>query len=774
MKRICVHSLIALVLASQVLSAQAQTTSGAEKDRVERLAGLAKLWGAIKYFHPSLAYKEIDWDAALAQAIPEVNAARSPEQYRDAINHLLSFLHDPATRAKIEPGEKPPSATPGSATQPDFIREADGVTVITVMSVVRLMMADQTKANQLTLQLPAALSKAKAVVLDCRGEKSDEGDAADFSSFYFNQVLRNALSQVADGPVTLGSRRYRVHSGYATQTGGSSGGYYSGFTTAAPETLGGLRAKGNRLPLTILINDATPDSSDSLSGFQKAGLATIIQEGSGETDSGSTYYSMKLPGLSVRIRTSEFINPDGKVGFTPDAVIAKPGNPATGAALEAAIKTVLQPPPAKAASAVEPPAVMRSNKDNAYPEMKYPSMEYRLLALFRFWNVINYFFPYKHLLDEPWENVLTRFIPQFEADKDQIEYQKTIREVVAQIKDSHGFIVGANEFDRSLGTFHAPLLLRYAEGQVFISKLLDEAAGLAVGDVILAIDGDPIAKRIERFGQLFASSTPQAVRFRAMRSLLAGAQASRVKLSVRGADGQTREVELERKTPAGEYAKAVFDGIQRKTPVYEILPSGFGYIDLARLPYADADKAMDAMMKTRAIIFDMRGYPNGTAWKIGPRLTAKKKVIGAQFRRPILEGISLGSSDYSAGTNYMFEQPLPPSTGEAYSGKVVMLINETAISQAEHTCLFFEAATDVTFIGSPTNGANGDVTTMILPGNIRVNFSGHDVRHADGRQLQRVGIQPHVKVEPTIRGIREGRDEILESAIRFLQGVQTR
>src|SRR6185503_8514535 len=176
--------------------------------------------------------------------------------------------------------------------------------------------------------------------------------------------------------------------------------------------------------------------------------------------------------------------------------------------------------------------------------------------------------------------------------------------------------------------------------------------------------------------------------------------------------GQTREVELERKTPAGEYGKALFDGIQRKTPVYEILPSGFGYIDLARLPYADADKAMDAMMKTRAIIFDMRGYPNGTAWKIGPRLTAKKKVIGAQFRRPILEGISLGSSDYSAGTNYMFEQPLPPSTGEAYSGKVVMLINETAISQAEHTCLFFEAATDVTFIGSPTNGANGDVTTM--------------------------------------------------------------
>ena len=56
----------------------------------------------------------------------------------------------------------------------------------------------------------------------------------------------------------------------------------------------------------------------------------------------------------------------------------------------------------------------------------------------------------------------------------------------------------------------------------------------------------------------------------------------------------------------------------------------------------------------------------------------------------------------------------------------------------------------------------------VLPGGITVNFTGHDVRHADGRQLQRVGIQPHVRVAPTIAGIRAGRDEVLEKAIEFL------
>jgi C-terminal processing protease CtpA/Prc len=81
----------------------------------------------------------------------------------------------------------------------------------------------------------------------------------------------------------------------------------------------------------------------------------------------------------------------------------------------------------------------------------------------------------------------------------------------------------------------------------------------------------------------------------------------------------------------------------------------------------------------------------------------------------------------------------------------------------------FAAATDVTFIGSPTAGANGDITNFILPGNLVVTFTGHDVRHPDGRQLQRIGIQPHVYVRPTIAGIRAGRDEVLEAAVSYLQ-----
>ena len=64
--------------------------------------------------------------------------------------------------------------------------------------------------------------------------------------------------------------------------------------------------------------------------------------------------------------------------------------------------------------------------------MEFPDKEYRLLALFRFWNVINYFFPYKNLTGSDWNDVLPKYIPQFEADKDAVEYRFTAGKMVGR------------------------------------------------------------------------------------------------------------------------------------------------------------------------------------------------------------------------------------------------------------------------------------------------------------------------------------------------------
>ena len=71
-----------------------------------------------------------------------------------------------------------------------------------------------------------------------------------------------------------------------------------------------------------------------------------------------------------------------------------------------------------------------------------------------------------------------------------------------------------------------------------------------------------------------------------------------------------------------------------------------------------------------------------------------------------------------------------------------------------------------TIVGGTTAGANGNVNLINLPGSgFRITFTGMRVIKHDGSQHHLVGIQPDVAIEPTLAGIREGRDEVLEKGV---------
>jgi C-terminal processing protease CtpA/Prc len=274
------------------------------------------------------------------------------------------------------------------------------------------------------------------------------------------------------------------------------------------------------------------------------------------------------------------------------------------------------------------------------------------------------------------------------------------------------------------------------------------------GDIIETIDGKPVAEVMDSLRPYIAGSTEAALKDRLLLASLGGKEGSQVRLGLHGRGGK-KQVTLTRKRPE----RPVLDNEDQP---YRLLEPGLGYVDLRVLDPGQVDAMFEAMKGTRAIIFDMRGYPRGTAWSIAPRLARKPGTIhAAMFQRRLVSGLEPEEED----TRYLFMQPLPTTEKWKYQGKTFMLINHDTISQAEHTGLFFEAANGTEFIGSNTSGANGDVTTMCLPGDLCVHFTGHDVRHADGRQLQRVGLQPHVRVEPTIAGVRAGKDEVLDAAI---------
>jgi hypothetical protein len=73
----------------------------------------------------------------------------------------------------------------------------------------------------------------------------------------------------------------------------------------------------------------------------------------------------------------------------------------------------------------------------------------------------------------------------------------------------------------------------------------------------------------------------------------------------------------------GAARRRLYQSSQRKTPVFSVLPQGYGYFDLVRLTVPQVNEAFDTVKDTPALIMDMRGYPQGTAWSICARLTAE-------------------------------------------------------------------------------------------------------------------------------------------------------
>jgi C-terminal processing protease CtpA/Prc len=395
----------------------------------------------------------------------------------------------------------------------------------------------------------------------------------------------------------------------------------------------------------------------------------------------------------------------------------------------------------------------------------YPSAGYRILGAARVWGTIHLFYSYKALIGENWDDQLRAALPAVEGALDALDYAKAIAAFAAHLHDTHVGIASA-----ALRTFTGAMPIgaaaRLVDNQLVITRIADSSAakaGLRVGDVVVSVDGEPIDGRMARLTPYLAASTPQSLRFRLQSSLLSGPDSTPARLIVRGATGGDRTLSVPRSVSFATLLQK-----HRTGSIIRILPGNVGYVDLDRLPATMVDSAFRVLAGTKAIVLDDRGYPLGTAWVIAPRLNVHGDgTAAAKFKRLIVP-----SPDTMRTTVYDFDQPIPPAQGVArYGGRTVMLIDERTISQAEHTGLFFEVANGTTFVGSPSMGANGDVTSFTIPGNITITFTGHDVRHADGRPLQRVGLLPQVAASPTLAGIRAGRDEVLETALRYVGGT---
>lgn len=395
--------------------------------------------------------------------------------------------------------------------------------------------------------------------------------------------------------------------------------------------------------------------------------------------------------------------------------------------------------------------------EKAYADMDYKDAGYRMLALYRYWNMIQYFFPNRHLIDGDWKDVLTEFVPRFANAENETEYKVALLEIIARISDTHANIYG---YDNALAAFKgsnfAAAEVIFVEEQALVNHFHDEEkgklTGLQKGDVITAVNGKPVPEIIkQQLKYTPASNYPTKLRDIAHALL-------RTNDSVLTVDYTRNGQQLSKTIKTYSTGTInVYSGYQKKDTCFKFISPKIGYLYPGTIKNDYLPQILKDIKDTDGLVIDLRCYPSEfIVFSLGNHLGEKNKDF-VKFTRGSLKNPG----------QFTFEDHAAVGGKKNYKGKVVVLVNETSQSQAEYTAMAFRSAGAI-IIGSTTAGADGNVSEIILPGKLRSMISGIGVYYPDGTETQRVGIVPDIEVKPTLKGMQAGRDEVLEKAIELI------
>ncbi len=398
--------------------------------------------------------------------------------------------------------------------------------------------------------------------------------------------------------------------------------------------------------------------------------------------------------------------------------------------------------------------------EKGYTKLVNPDEGFRVLCLFRYWNMIQYFFPYKDIIGEDWNSIIPEFLPKFLKATDSLSYRLTALELIAQIHDTHANIYNSRTIEKYRGANYSPAQVKFIEDKAvvtgyFNNKLADTSL-LQIGDIITKINAKTVEELIKNRQPISpASNYPTQLRNIA-RDLLRSNQT-------------TLNIEINRNNKLllidiplvkGNRLDLYKDFLGSSDTCFKLLNSEVSYFNLGKIKTKYLPDLMKIAIKTKGIIIDLRCYPSEF-------MVFEMAKYLLPFETPFVK-FSSGNVDYPGYFECKEIVKNGHSNKEYYKGKVIIIINEITQSQAEYTTMALRTAPNAIVIGSTTAGADGDISAISLPGDIRTVISGLGVFYPDGKPTQRIGIIPNIELKPTIKGIKEGRDELIEKAIEVI------
>ncbi len=739
--------LCALPIAAAVLS------STAPPPEIGNVAAFARVYGVVRFFYPSDAAAELDWNRFAVYGVSRVRAARDGRELEAALRRLVAPL-GPGTEIGAS---LPPAPVGETGTGPLVAWRYIGPGFSTIGGPYRAKRTDRAAPRAasggfatLMQVLPAENLRGKTIRLTAQARATAPG-ASDGGALWLrvdraNQAM-GFFDNMGDRPIREAEwRPYAVEGqvagdaenvAFGVMEMGSAAADFDAVELAVRDTTGAW--------VPVAIQDPGFEAADGgKSGWLKTGSAdAAISWPADGAPQGARYVRLAPPGPGA-----------ADVELFPEGALA-PGAHADvdlGSGLRARVPLALTDAEARPdPSRQQDLDALRAALAGVPGPADTPDVDQRLADVVVAWSVFRHFYPYWAEAGVDWDARLQRQLEVARAAGSREAQRDAVRCLVADARDGHGMV--SDTLDKTARA-ELPVRLAVVEGRLVVVSSA-RPSEVPVGAVVATIDGEPATDRLARSVSL-TSGTTQWRQVSGVWPITMGPTGTRVRLGVDDGSG-ARDVELTYGTPPPP--------VTRPGPVAEKEP-GVWYVDLTRAKMAEIEPKLAAIAAARAVVFDARGYPTDAGFGILPHLLdapeGDRWMHVARIVGPFYE--IAGWTDVGWDV-----KPVSPRI----AGRVVFLTDGGAISYAESVMGYVGDRKLGTIVGGPTAGTNGNVASFVTPGGFLVNFTGMRVTRHDGRSPHHlVGVIPDVPAAPTLEGVRAGRDEVLERGLDVARGVE--
>ncbi len=395
-----------------------------------------------------------------------------------------------------------------------------------------------------------------------------------------------------------------------------------------------------------------------------------------------------------------------------------------------------------------------------FADFQWNKKDLRLLALFRYWNVIEYFYPYKYLMDNKWDRTLEDMLPNFLNFKHEDDFKLAMLKLVVRINDTHSSFYYT--MSKNIGKMRKflPVKCIILDQKMVVTEILSDTLAehydIKIGDVINKVDGKTIAQIIRDERPYISASNESAYLLNLVSEIYSGYNDFIDLEFTRNKITSSKRIECfdYNISHSNEFKKS-------KKEKYYVLEDNIGYVNMGKLKISEVPLMINKLRDTQAIILDSRNYPKGANFEISKFLNSSPKPF-AKYSIP----------DLSYPGKFYWQKELDICGTENknnYKGKVIILVDENSLSQSEWATMCFQTADDAKVIGSQTAGADGNTSHIDFVKDYDAPFSGIGVYYPDGKETQRIGIVPDIVVKRTVLGIQQGKDEVLDRAIFYIK-----